>query len=156
MTLDDWFRTGQTLQLGTHLFTADEIRRFAGKFDPQPFHVDEEAAKSSVFGGLCASGWHTASVWMKLNVQHRRDPSEWKGDGLPPKFGPSPGFRDLRWMKPVFAGQTISYSRKALEHRAVTSRPGWRLLTVEAAAHNEDGANVLEFFSAVLVDVSGA
>ncbi len=59
---------GQDLVIGSHLFTADDIIAFARKYDPQPFHLDAEAAKKSVFGGLCASGWHTTAVFMKLNV----------------------------------------------------------------------------------------
>ena len=68
MTLEEYLGVGLRLELGSHTFSAGEIRRFAGKYDPQPFHLDEDAAAKSVFGGLCASGWHTASMWMKLNI----------------------------------------------------------------------------------------
>ncbi len=63
---------GERAELGRHTFTADDIKAFARRFDPQPFHLDEAAAARSHFGALCASGWHTASVWMRLMVEHQR------------------------------------------------------------------------------------
>ena len=88
MSLDAFFRIGETVELGSHTFTPDAIKAFARKYDPQPFHVDEEAAKKSVLGGLCASGWHTASVWMKRNVAIGMDSGPWNGPGPRPEFGP--------------------------------------------------------------------
>ena len=61
---------GERIELGHHRFTAEEIKAFAARFDPQPFHLDEAAAARSSFGALCASGWHTASIWMRLLVDH--------------------------------------------------------------------------------------
>jgi acyl dehydratase len=152
VTLDDYLGTGQTVALGSHTFTAQAIKDFARKYDPQRFHVDEEQARHTVFGGLCASGWHTAAVWMKLNVAtslaHGR---VWQGEGPPPVFGPSPGFSNLKWLKPVYAGETVSYTRTVHGHRALASRPGWRLVTISADATDSTGARVLEFDSAVLV-----
>src|SRR5258708_3999226 len=98
MTLDEFFRIGVTVTLRSHTFEAEAIKAFARKYDPQVFHVDEEAAKKSVFGGLCASGWHTAATWMKLSVQARMD-AGWTGPGPVPEFGPSPGFKNLKWPK---------------------------------------------------------
>ncbi|TIN46148.1 MAG: dehydratase, partial [Mesorhizobium sp.] len=69
MTLDEFFRIGTTVTLGPHTFEPEAIKAFARKYDPQIFHIDEEAAKKSVLGGLCASGWHTAATWMKLNLE---------------------------------------------------------------------------------------
>lgn len=105
MSLDDYFGIGRTDILGSHHFTAGEIKEFAREFDPAPFHIDEEAARSSVFGALCASGWHTVSLWMHYNVArpHRHFAAPWQGPGPEPVFGPSPGIRDLRWPRPVFA-----------------------------------------------------
>ena len=103
MTLDSYLGVGIVRELGTHLFEAEAIKEFARKFDPQPFHVDEAAAARSVLGGLCASGWHTAAVWMRLSVDAgmtARD-TPWDGPGPEPVFGPSPGFRNLKWLKPV-------------------------------------------------------
>lgn len=149
MTLDEFFETGVEIPLGTHLFDAAGIKAFAAKYDPQPFHMDEEAARNSVFGGLCASGWQTAATWMKLNVA--TPARQWAGPGPEPVFGPSPGITDMKWLKPVFAGETISFSRTALGHRAMASRPGWRVLSVRAEGMDSTGTKVIEFESAVLV-----
>lgn len=154
MTLDEYLHVGRTVELGSHTFTAGEIKEFAAKYDPQPFHVDEKEAENSVFGRLCASGWHTCAMWMRYNLEAREDVvgGTWAGEGLEPEFGPSPGFTDLKWLKPVYAGDTITFTRMALKHRALASRPGWRLLTLSCGAFNAgDGASVLEFQSAVLV-----
>jgi acyl dehydratase len=155
MTLDEYFRLGETITLGSHRFEADEIKAFAAKYDPQRFHMDEKEAEHSVFGRLCASGWHTAATWMKYNLAKREDAAtgEWAGPGPQPEFGPSPGFQNLKWLKPVYAGETITFTRRALAHRALASRPGWRLLTIVCEAHDSTGAKVLEFESAVLVKV---
>lgn len=151
--LDDYFRLGETVTLGSHTFTPDEIKAFARKYDPQRFHVDEKAAENSVFGRLCASGWHTCAMWMKYNLQSREDTEDrpWNGSGPRPEFGPSPGFQNLKWLKPVYAGETISFSRRAIAHRALATRPGWRLLTILCEASDSTGDKVLTFESAVLV-----
>lgn len=141
---NDPFRFEERIFLGTHLFTADEIIRFARKFDPQPFHLDEEAAKQSVLGGLCASGWHTASLWMRYNLKAMRaEPG--------PQFGPSPGIKNLKWIKPAYAGSEISYFRTSKDLRPLASRPGWSMLGGLAEAENQDGELVLSFETAVLV-----
>ena len=153
MSLDAFFRIGETVELGSHTFTPDAIKTFARKYDPQPFHVDEEAAKKSVLGGLCASGWHTASVWMKRNVAIGMDSGPWEGPGPRPEFGPSPGFKNLKWLKPVYAGETVRYTRKTLDHRPLVSRPGWRVLSLISEGFDSTGDKVIEFESAVLVKV---
>ncbi|MBA1141980.1 MaoC family dehydratase [Mesorhizobium neociceri] len=150
MSLDEFFRIGETINLGSHTFDAEAIKAFARKYDPQPFHVDEEAAKKSVFGSLCASGWHTAATWMKLSVEARMD-AGWTGPGLVPEFGPSPGFKNLKWPKPVYAGETVTFMRTALSHRPLATRPGWRLLALRSEGIDSTGDKVLEFDSAVLV-----
>ncbi len=156
MTLDAYFRLGETITLGSHTFGADEIKAFAAKYDPQRFHMDEIEAESSVFGSLCASGWHTAAMWMKYNLRVREDANDvqWTGNGEAPRFGPSPGFQNLKWLKPVYAGETVTFTRRAIAHRALTSRPGWRLLTIACEAFDSKQDKVLEFESAVLVNAS--
>lgn len=152
MTLDEFLAIGETVDIGSHRFDADAIVAFAGKFDPQPFHLSEETAKGSVFGALCASGWHTASAWMKCNIEHgRANGRAWTGTGPAPVFGPSPGFRNLKWLKPVYAGETVAYTRKILGHRALASRPGWRVYTVWAEGHDSAGDKVIEFESSALL-----
>ena len=153
MTLDDYLRVGETVDIGTHTFEPEAIKAFARKYDPQPFHVDAELAKGSVFGGLCASGWHTASAWMKCNVESDRKAGAraWEGPGAQPEFGPSPGFRNLKWLKPVFAGETVRFTRKVLNQRPLASRPGWHIMTMWGEGHDSTGDKVIEFESAALV-----
>lgn len=151
MSLDTYFRVGETVTLGSHTFQPDEIVAFATKFDPQPFHLSEETAKGSVFGALCASGWQTASTWMKYNVRTRLSGEAWDGDGPAPAVGASPGIKDLKWLKPVFAGETVTYTRKVTGHRALASRPGYHVLTVWGEGHDSTGDKVIEFESAVIV-----
>ena len=154
MSLDDFFRIGTTVELGSYTFTPAAIVAFARRYDPQPFHLSEETARGSVFGRLCASGWHTAAAWMKCNLAARMGPGQWTGPGPEPEFGPSPGFRNLKWLKPVYAGETVSYTRTALGHRPLASRPGWRVLTMRGEGSDSSGEKVIEFDSAVLVKAS--
>lgn len=146
---------GEEIAIGSYTFTAEEIIRFASQFDPQPFHLDAEAARNSVLGGLCASGWHTASVFMKLNVASivaaSRDAAA-RGE-TPPVFGPSPGFENLKWLKPVYAGDTITYRRTVHAVRPLASRPGWSMLSMSASAHNQKGEQVLAFDNAAMVRI---
>src|SRR5436305_9797649 len=103
---------GQRRDIGSFTFTAEAIKAFASKFDPQRFHLDEEEGRKSLFGGLAASGWHVGSVCMKLLVadgQRQTREALARGEEVVP-WGPSPGFRDLRWLKPVLAGDTIAYA----------------------------------------------
>lgn len=153
MTLDGYFRLGETVTLGSHTFEADEIKAFAAKFDPQRFHMDEHEAEESIFGKLCASGWHTAATWMKYNLQTREDTLEngWEDQATRPEFGPSPGFTNLKWLKPVYVGETVTFTRRAVSHRALSTRPGWRLLTIICEAFDSTGDKVIEFESSVLV-----
>ena len=105
---------GQRREIGSFTFTAESIKKFAAQFDPQRFHLDEEEGRKSLFGGLAASGWHVGSVCMKLlvaNGQRQMQEAAARGEKIA-VWGPSPGFRDLRWIKPVLAGDTIS-----LRHR---------------------------------------
>src|SRR6266702_1709012 len=109
---------GARREVGSFTFTADDIKKFATQFDPQRFHLDEEEGRKSLFGGLAASGWHVAAVCMKLLLAARdslrRQPLAVGDQELHADrgeqvavWGPSPGFRELRWIKPVLAGDTI-------------------------------------------------
>jgi acyl dehydratase len=138
---------GEVAELGTYTFEAAEIIRFAKAYDPQPFHVDPEAARRSHFGGLCASGWHTAGAWMKRLVERRirlREAAIARGEA-PVRFGPSPGFRDLRWLKPVYAGDTLTFRTRVVDKRASASRPEWGLVFSHNTGHNQHGELVYEF-----------
>jgi acyl dehydratase len=145
---------GVRTDLGGHTFNAEEIKAFAAGYDPQPFHVDEAAATASHFGQLSASGWHTAAMWMRLMVDHlRRDDEARRARGEPvAELGPSPGFRDLRWLKPVYAGDTVSYASEVVETRALKSRPGWGLMTIRNSGTNQHGELVISFVSTAFVE----
>lgn len=147
-------KVGDRAEVGRHTFTADEIKRFATKFDPQPFHLDEVAAAKSSFGALCASGWHTASVWMRLMVEHnKREDAAQRARGEPvAALGPSPGFRELKWLKPVYVGDTITYATEIVETRASNSRPGWGLMSFKNTGVNQNNEPVISFISVAFVE----
>jgi len=135
---------GKTEDLGSHTFTAEEIKRFAAAYDPQRFHMDEDEARASSFGALAASGWHTASVMMRLLVGwfDRQDAEALARGERPLTRGPSPGFEALKWSRPVFAGDTIAYATTVTHKRATKSRPGWGIVTMEIAGTNQKGETV--------------
>jgi acyl dehydratase len=145
---------GERRQIGAHTFTAEEIKRFAGAFDPQPFHTDEAAAEPSHFGRLCASGWHTLAVWMKLNVRDvQRLDREREAAGIPvARLGPSPGFDELRWLKPVYAGDTISFESEVVVKKASRTKPEWGLVTLKNVGRNQAGEEVISFLGHVFVE----
>jgi len=135
---------GEPRELGAHHFTADEIKRFAAAYDPQPFHLDEEAAAHSLFGGLCASGWHTTAVMMRAFVDFAgREAEQAKRRGEQPlRYGLSPGFDDLKWLKPVYPGDTITFTGEVVAKRRSKSRPGWGILTLATRGTNQNGEPV--------------
>lgn len=144
---------GEKVDLGSHTFTAAAIKTFAAQFDPQPFHVDEEAAARSHYGALCASGWHTASLWMRTCADYRTREEEAqraRGEPVPPR-GPSPGFRDLKWLKPVYAGDTLRFASEVIEKRPVRSRPGWGLVFSNNTGTNQRGEPVFSFVGSLFV-----
>jgi len=145
---------GDTYAVGRHTFSADEIKAFAQRFDPQPFHVEEAAGERSHFGALCASGWHTAVVWMRLMVDHRRGMMEAaRARGEPVAgIGPALGFRELKWLKPVYVGDTIEYQSEVVEMRLSNSRPGSGLMTIRSTGVNQNGEPVISFVSTTLVE----
>ena len=144
---------GLRRDLGSFTFTGERIKAFASQFDPQPFHLDEEEGRKSLFGGLAASGWHVASVWMKLMVaDSRREAAEAVARGEKPgMWGPSPGFRDMRWLKPVLAGDTVSYASEVESLRASRSRPEWGVMQVRNTGTNQRGELVFSYLGSVFV-----
>lgn len=144
---------GQRREVGSFTFTAEAIKKFAAQFDPQRFHLDEEEGRRSLFGGLAASGWHIASVCMKLLVIDRdrlaREAEE-RGEEVA-IWGPSPGFRELRWVKPVLAGDTISYASEVVSKRTSDSRPGWGILQARNIGTNQRGEVVFSFLAIAFV-----
>lgn len=146
-------KIGQRRDLGSFTFTADLIRKFAIQFDPQPFHLDEEEGRKSLFGGLAASGWHVGSVCMKLLVaegeREAREAAE-RGD-RPAVAGPSPGFRDLRWLKPVLAGDTIRFHSEVETLRHSEKRPEWGILQARNTGINQRGELVFSMLATAFV-----
>lgn len=143
---------GERHELGSLVFTPEEIIAFARSFDPQPFHLSEEAARNSPFGRLAASGWHTGSGWMAAMVGHRKRGLAACGDGPAPRLGPSPGFQNLRWSKPVFAGDRITYHSEVTDKRASASRPQWGLFFHRNTGVNQNGEEVFSFDGCVFVE----
>lgn len=129
---------GTVRETGTKTVTADEIIAFAREFDPQYFHLDAEAAKDSMFGGLVASGWHTASMTMRLMVD------SFVGDTA--SIG-SPGFDDLRWLKPVRPGDTIRVRSTVLDKSPSQRRPEIGSVRFRTEALNQRGEVVMSLTS---------
>jgi acyl dehydratase len=134
----EWFddlKLGMRFKSEPVTISADEIKRFASEFDPQPFHMDEVAAKDTVFKGLAASGWHTAAIAMRLAVQVR-------------PFGPHPllgaGVDDLRWPKPVRPGDTLHLEGEVVELIPSRTKPQG-IVRVKWTAYNQDGDVVYTF-----------
>jgi acyl dehydratase len=125
---------GQTYLLGSATLSEDEIIAFARKFDPQPFHIDREAAKASMFGGIIASGWHTCSVSMRLLADNFLHPETSLG---------SPGIDEVRWPKPVRAGDTITASLSVTGKRPSASKPFMGLVFYDWKAVNQNGEIVV-------------
>ena len=120
---------GERTAVGRHTFTADDIKAFATRFDPQPFHVDEQAGKESIFGQLAASGWYTSSLWMRAYVDHVLSRAASLG---------SPGGEEISWPAPVFAGDELTFSMEVVEARRSRSRPTMGLVKLRARALRGD------------------
>ncbi|TAL92410.1 MAG: MaoC family dehydratase [Paraburkholderia sp.] len=125
---------GKTFEIGEHTFTREEIIRFAEQFDPQPFHVSDEGAAASPYGTLIASGWHTCSVMMGLLVRNAFAGSTSMG---------SPGIDDIRWLKPVRAGDTIRMLNTVLDRRVSASKPDRGIVSTQWEGINQHGETVI-------------
>ena len=144
---------GERSEFGSFTFTADEIKRFARQYDPQRFHLSEEEGRNSLFGGLAASGWHVGSACMSLLVadgQRLAREAAARGEEVA-VWGPSPGFRDLRWIKPVLSGDIVSYANVVIDKRISASRPGWGILTARTTGTNQRGEEVYSITATAFV-----
>jgi acyl dehydratase len=138
--LDD-LAPGQVYPLGRRTLSRDEIVAFARDWDPQPFHLDEEAGAASIYGGLIASGWHTVCVFMRLFA-----------DGLLSRavaLG-SPGVDELRWLRPVRPGDTLEARLEILEVRPSRSKPDRGVARLRSVMINQDQEEVLRFVANVM------
>lgn len=125
---------GSTHELGSVAPTREQILDFAREFDPQPFHLDDAAAEASVFGKLCASGWHTCAMAMRLMVDNFLSQAAALG---------SPGLESLKWTQPVFPGDTLSLRHIVVDRRPMNSRPDVGLVRTVWEMHNQHGEQVL-------------
>ena len=136
------FVVGQIFSSGQLRVNKEAIIAFAGQFDPQPFHLDEEAARKSVFGGLAASGWHTAALTMRLLVESEFRPA----DGI---LGV--GFDELSWPRPVRPGDELHTTSEVLDVRPSKSRPDRGLIRVRTTTFNQNGEAVQIFTGNLIV-----
>jgi acyl dehydratase len=128
------FPVGDVRRFGRMPVTREAVLAFAREFDPQPFHLDDEAAKASLFGGLSASGWHTCAMAMRMMCDDYLLDSSSLG---------SPGIDELRWLKPVFPGDHLSVRLTVLASRPMTSRPDVGLINTRWEVLNQHEAVVL-------------
>ncbi len=133
VTFED-FHVGETSKFGDYLITEEEIIAFAEKYDPQPFHTDPEFAKNSFHGRLIASGWMTCAIMMRLLCDEILINSSSIG---------SPGVDNIRWLKPVYAGDRLSIVATILEARESKSKPGLGIVNYEVAVLNQDQKRVM-------------
>ncbi|MFN3746438.1 MAG: MaoC family dehydratase [Hyphomicrobiaceae bacterium] len=145
---------GEMYDLGSHTFARDEIIAFARQFDPQPFHLDEEAGRKSLFGGLCASGWHTAAIWIRQFVAYRQGIERRIREAGAPvaRYGPSPGFRNLRWLKPVYPGDTLMFRGRTAGKIDLKSRPDRGILQTDSQARNQRGEIVFSIRGQIMAE----
>jgi acyl dehydratase len=132
---------GQTERFGRYEVTAEEIVEYALQFDPQPFHVDEEAARQSMFGGLIASGWHTGAMFIRMICDHALPQAATMG---------ALGFDDLKWLQPVRPGDVLSVETRVAEKVDRPSRHGVGTVKIEGRVLNQRGEAVMTLTSLVL------
>ncbi len=134
---------GETINLGSILVTKEMIVSFAREYDPFPFHLDEEAAKKSLLGGLASSGWQTAALTLRL-----------LGDSFLNKIASAGGlgFSDLKWKKPVMKGDTISAAANIAELRRSRHHPQWGIVSIDLDVRNQKDQPVMSMRLTNLVD----
>ncbi len=124
------FPVGEVMEFGAYEVTKDELIEFASEFDPQPFHLNEEIAKTSLLGGLATSGWHNCAIAMRMM---------WDGYIHKAASMGAPGVDEVRWKKPVHPGDILSMRRTTLEARRSKSRPDMGLVKFLSEMRNQDG-----------------
>lgn len=147
------FAPGDNWVIGSHHFTREAILGFNRRFDPIGFHIDDEAAARSPYGRITAAGLHTACGWMVCYLNHARQiHAELAAHGMPvPEQGPSPGFKNMKWPRPVYAGDTVTYAGTVKSTRLMASRPGWGLMFGLHQGHNQHDELVFAYEGVVLV-----
>jgi len=140
----DDIEVGETYEHGHQDVTKDEIVEFAEKYDPQPFHVDEDAAEETAFGGLAASGWHTAAMCMRLLVEVM-DEADWASQG-------ARGVDALRWIRPVRPGDTLSVEVEVVDKRTDEDNPAVGHVDSKLTGYNQDGEAVISWVGLGMVE----
>ncbi|OJH37313.1 MaoC family dehydratase [Cystobacter ferrugineus] len=135
------FQVGQVHELGTYEVTREEILAFARQYDPQPFHMDEEAGRRSIYGSIIASGWQTAAICHRLLVRAVLEDSSSMG---------SPGLDELRWLRPVRPGDTLSARIEVLEASPSRSKPDRGSVKTRMEVRNQQGEVVMTELASVL------
>ncbi|CTQ51950.1 bifunctional aldehyde dehydrogenase/enoyl-CoA hydratase [Roseibium album] len=135
------FKQGQKFDLGSLTVSKEDIIEFASEFDPQPFHLSEEAGEASMLGGLAASGWQTSSLAMSLLAENLLNKSTSRG---------SPGISKLKWQRPVFSGDTLSVNAEVLKTRSLHTKPDLGLVSFRVNATKQDGTQVLLWENPIL------
>ena len=134
---------GRTASFGRYAVTRDEVMAFAAKYDPQPFHLSDDAAAATHFGRLSASGWHTCAMTMSMMVEHMKTDRQ-AGLG-------SPGIDDLKWLKPVYPGDVLRCETEVLEKRRSASRPEMGIFKSRMTVYNQHDVKVMTFVSTGLI-----
>lgn len=134
---------GSVAEMGSYAVTREEVIAFAEKYDPQPFHLSDEAAAETYFGRLSASGWHTAAMTMAVIARYVAD-REQAGLG-------SPGIDALRWLKPVYPGDTISVRSRIVDVTPSRSKPAIGSVRADTTVTNQEGQTVMTYTSIVLM-----
>jgi acyl dehydratase len=144
------FPLGEKIVLGSYSFTEENIIAFARKYDPQPFHIDKCAAEDSIYGGLIASGWHTAAVWMKLMIAWRMAQIAAGAVATQDNFV-SPGVRDIKWLRPVRPGTTLTYTNESFAKLDWPTLPQFGLVEGWNEARDDTGALYYSYINRVLI-----
>ena len=143
-----WFEdmtAGRIDRYGTKLVEREEVLDFARKYDPQPFHLDDAAAAANpLFGRLAASGWHTAAMGMRMTADY------WESLGGRTILGGA-GIDELRWIKPVYPGDTLRCEGEVIEARVSRSKPGIGIVRTKLTLFNQDDAAVMSQISNIVV-----
>ncbi len=135
---------GQKQQFGNKLVTREEVIDFATKYDPQPFHLDDDFAAQTHFGRLSASGWHTGAMAMEMSVANMQAGEGSAGLG-------SPGIDELRWLKPVFPGDTLTCETELISKRRSKSRPEMGIMKSRLTCRNQNGDVVMTYIANGLI-----
>jgi acyl dehydratase len=130
---------GRKMSFGSYAVTREEVIDFATKYDPQPFHMDDAAAAKTHFGRLSASGWHTAAMVMSMLVANMKvNPSAGLG---------SPGVDELRWLRPVYPGDTLRVETEVIAKRQSTTKPEMGFFKSTVSVYNQDDVKVMSMIS---------